>query len=104
MYGSIARLRALEGTGDGLLELVEPLKAGIAQAGPTDLYLFRLDESSDEWILVVASYATKGAYRDTMAALTQIAAYGALLAALDQPPQWDYGEVVSRDELAYSGL
>ncbi|MGA2285473.1 MAG: antibiotic biosynthesis monooxygenase [Dehalococcoidia bacterium] len=92
MYGTVARMRLKPGKEaelSGFLREFDELKV----PGAISEYLYRMDEDSNEYYLVVV-FADKGKYTENADDPEQDARYQKLRALLEADPEWHDGEIV----------
>ncbi len=92
MYGTVARMRLKQGKEaemSGLLREFDTMKV----PGAISDYLFRMDEDSNEYYLVVV-FADRERYMANADSAEQDARYQKLRALLQDDPEWHDGEIV----------
>jgi hypothetical protein len=93
MYGTVARIKALPGTGDRLLALQEGYR-DLEVPGFVATYVYRSDGDPDEyWMAVV--FTDREAYRRNAEDPAQDVRYREMRALLAADPEWHDGEIVS---------
>ena len=93
MYGTIARMKVKEGHEQALLELERTELASNRGVAPEFLYVYKLDGSKNEYLMVVA-FESQEAYRKNAESPEQHERYQRVMEHLDSPPEWSDGQII----------
>ena len=92
MYGTVARMRVMEGKEAELEKLFE-MEASRDTPGFVFAHIYRMDNDPHELMLVVG-FDSKASYRTNAESPEQDAEYRGYRALLETDPEWHDGEIV----------